>query len=268
MPQLKMIRGPKPEHIYDLTQDMITIGRGRKNEIIIHDNEISREHCRLIRVLYDYEIFDLNSTNGTFVNGQAITTNPTRLNHLQLIELGEAITLQYIATDQSPNTSSYIPKVVANAEKGRSYLVIRRISQPNPEVYDLDSDVISIGRNVENTICLPESEVSRYHLRLIKLEDSYAVEDLGSVNGTLINGYRLEGTMRLNSNDYIAIGRMVEMWFTEDLESLELIPVRIQLDFNDKVIPTPDRPTANRSPLTAQEKLKTQEMTRNLYHKD
>ena len=41
MPRLKMLRGPSPNHDFDLDESVITIGRGRKNIIIIQDNEVS-----------------------------------------------------------------------------------------------------------------------------------------------------------------------------------------------------------------------------------
>ncbi|MDQ7035081.1 MAG: FHA domain-containing protein [Anaerolineae bacterium] len=60
-----MLRGPEPGRHIPLDGDVLLIGRGRKNDIIIQDNEVSRTHCRLVRVLEDYEIHDLSSTNGT-----------------------------------------------------------------------------------------------------------------------------------------------------------------------------------------------------------
>ena len=79
MPRLKMLRGPMPGDEFELDEALMTIGRGRKNQIIIQDNEVSRTHCRLVRVLDDYEIHDLGSTNGTFVNGERLHENETFL---------------------------------------------------------------------------------------------------------------------------------------------------------------------------------------------
>lgn len=47
MAHLIMRRGPEPGTIYRLNTPVITIGRGNRNTIIIHDNEVSREHIRL-----------------------------------------------------------------------------------------------------------------------------------------------------------------------------------------------------------------------------
>src|SRR5690242_16083247 len=91
---LMMRRGPTPGAVYELEGDEITIGRGNKSTIVIRDNEVSREHCRLIRRAEDYELLDLNSSNGTFVNGQRVLS-PWLLQPSMLIELGDTITLEY-----------------------------------------------------------------------------------------------------------------------------------------------------------------------------
>src|SRR5215468_12707297 len=96
---LTMRRGPTPGTVYELDGEEITIGRGNKNGIVIRDNEVSREHCRLVRFSGNYEVSDLGSSNGTFVNGQRVTT-PWLLQPGMLIELGDTITLEYDTTTQ------------------------------------------------------------------------------------------------------------------------------------------------------------------------
>src|SRR5690554_5916542 len=103
MPRLKMIRGPMPGTLMDLTAETVTIGRGRRNDFVIQDNEVSREHCRLVRVLNDYEIHDLNSTNGTFVNGRRVDSSGWLLTAGAVIELGDSITLEYVPTEMNSN---------------------------------------------------------------------------------------------------------------------------------------------------------------------
>src|SRR5690349_16856388 len=99
--RLRMLKGPEPGHVYLLTEDTVTIGRLRKNEIYIHDDEISKEHCRLVRSLNDYEIHDLNSTNGTFVNGKPISRGGTLLTGGNKVELGSTVVLEFLPADDS-----------------------------------------------------------------------------------------------------------------------------------------------------------------------
>ena len=53
-------------------QDKITIGRNEDNDIQINNMAVSGNHARITRDQDDYYIEDLNSTNGTFVNGEKI----------------------------------------------------------------------------------------------------------------------------------------------------------------------------------------------------
>jgi len=221
MPWLKMLRGPKPGDIYELVEDRVTIGRGRKNTIIIHDNEVSREHCIFIRVLDAYELHDLNSTNGTFVNGQQVDGSGWLVDSRCIIEIGDSITLEYSPT--APPLSETQEMASAGVEplqddddnpREPSYLIIKTISQPEPEIYPLDIMTVNIGRDLNNDIVVPEPEISRNHIRLTLVNNQYAIEDLGTLNGTYVNDIRLEDTLLLRFGDVIKVGTSVEMTYT------------------------------------------------------
>jgi hypothetical protein len=63
---------------YPLRQAVINIGRRRDNHLVIDDPRVSRTHAQLRAVRGQYHLFDLNSTGGTFVNGQRITQQQLR----------------------------------------------------------------------------------------------------------------------------------------------------------------------------------------------
>ena len=220
MPRFKMLRGPFPGNEFDLNEAVMTIGRGRKNHIIIQDNEVSRTHCRLVKVMDDYEIHDLGSTNGTFVDGQKIDEGGWLLSGRSIVELGDSITLEYQPADITSATGSPLPDEGAVTSDRVFYLVIEQKSQDKPEIYILDRGTISIGRDIDNDISLDEPEVSRHHMRLVLTAEGYAVEDLNTMNGTSVNGDTIEHQHLLNSNDLIGVGTGVHMWFTSDPDSL------------------------------------------------
>jgi pSer/pThr/pTyr-binding forkhead associated (FHA) protein len=65
---------------------------------------------------------------------------------------------------------------------------------------------ITIGRQEGNTIRLTERNVSRRHARLLRQNGHVVVEDLGSSNGTRINGERISGQSAIKDGDLIQIG--------------------------------------------------------------
>lgn len=63
---------------YPLDLVIVNIGRRLDNQLVINDPRVSRTHAQLRAVRGRYMIFDLNSTGGTYVNGQRVTQHPLR----------------------------------------------------------------------------------------------------------------------------------------------------------------------------------------------
>ncbi len=59
--------------VFPLTQPVVNIGRRLDNQLVIDDPRISRNHAQLRAIKGRYVIFDLNSTGGTYVNGQKVS---------------------------------------------------------------------------------------------------------------------------------------------------------------------------------------------------
>jgi adenylate cyclase len=69
-------------------------------------------------------------------------------------------------------------------------------------------ETTTIGRHTDNDIQLLDPEVSKAHLVLRRLKEGFILEDLGSANGTLINGMR-QARQKLADNDVIVVGNSV-----------------------------------------------------------
>jgi pSer/pThr/pTyr-binding forkhead associated (FHA) protein len=73
--------------------------------------------------------------------------------------------------------------------------------------FELGTAPITIGRAAENTIALGRDEyASARHARIEPLRDGIWVVDLGSTNGTAVNGRRIDGRERLKEGDVVRIG--------------------------------------------------------------
>ncbi len=101
-------------------------------------------------------------------------------------------------------------------------LVMRRGPQPN-QAYELNKDVITIGRDITNDIVINDPEVSRHHLRFTRTEDGYTLEDLGSTNGTFINGQRMSGFRPMNNGDMIGLGETVTLGYERKAYASETV---------------------------------------------
>ena len=77
------------------------------------------------------------------------------------------------------------------------------------QVYTMSGDTLTIGRAPDNDLVLDDVQVSRYHARLLRRGDELILEDLGSTNGSLVNGRRISGRHALQPTETIAIGGTV-----------------------------------------------------------
>jgi hypothetical protein len=83
-------------------------------------------------------------------------------------------------------------------------------SGPTPgATFPLASDQLIIGRDAASGVAINDAEVSRQHARLTFQGGKYVLEDLGSTNGTFVNGQRLTGATVLKSGDVVSLGEQI-----------------------------------------------------------
>src|SRR5260370_23555928 len=89
-----------------------------------------------------------------------------------------------------------------------SYVLLSIIQPGHPESeIEITDEVVSIGRALDNTICLEDdTNVSRYHAEIERRGDTFFVADLGSSNGTTVNDVSVEFECPLRDADLISIG--------------------------------------------------------------
>ncbi|MDX1523593.1 MAG: FHA domain-containing protein, partial [Anaerolineae bacterium] len=75
--------------------------------------------------------------------------------------------------------------------------------------FPISGDTLTFGRDPENNITLDDTQVSRFHARLLLRDDEVIIEDLGSTNGTLVNGTPVTSQHVLQPADIISVGSSV-----------------------------------------------------------
>jgi len=77
------------------------------------------------------------------------------------------------------------------------------------QAFALNKSIITIGREAGNDIVLESPQISRYHTRLTLQGGVYVVEDLGSTNGTFLNGQRVLRLTPVTTGDLIGVGESI-----------------------------------------------------------
>ena len=90
-------------------------------------------------------------------------------------------------------------------EGGRGVLIVKRGPNAGSKFF-LDTDATTIGRHPESDIFLDDITVSRRHAEIRRADGTFALHDVGSLNGTYVNRERVEEST-LRSGDEIQIGK-------------------------------------------------------------
>jgi transcriptional regulator with GAF, ATPase, and Fis domain len=97
--------GPLEGTVHTITDGPLYLGRDPANQVMIGDSAVSRKHCAISQVTQGiYEISDLDSHNGTFVNGIQVSRTP--IQHGDLIRIGTSEFVFLIGEDDGPSPQS------------------------------------------------------------------------------------------------------------------------------------------------------------------
>ncbi|HZE88379.1 MAG TPA: FHA domain-containing protein [Verrucomicrobiae bacterium] len=176
--QLVSKTGPCRGMTFTLRPGTMRIGRGAGADIAIPTEELSREHARLVFENGRYYIEDLKSTNGTFVNSMEIRREP--LAHLDVITFGKLTDFIFVVRDTT-----------AAAAAVRAITSVSLVPEKGGEPILLATPMTVVGRVAPAEIVIEQSAVSKKHAQLEVTPDAVRVSDLGSANGTFVNGRKV-----------------------------------------------------------------------------
>lgn len=116
------------------------------------------------------------------------------------------------ARPEPPLSEAARPEVVHAAAAAEPHLVVSRSSSlPVGTTYDVAGGA-TIGRSRGSRIPITDQFISTSHARVFRKGHFWFVEDLGSLNGTYVNGRRISGEQQLHLRDEIRVGETVLRW--------------------------------------------------------
>lgn len=215
--------GSKTNELIKLRSDGTIFGRF-KADIVIDDREVSSTHFQIQVIDDEYHVFDMNSSNGTFLNsqrvikaklkeGDVLTVGNTsfRFSMIDEKKVRHIPTLFHSsATATNKSQNSIVDTLIDRelSDEMRPTIIIEVVyGDDEREIIELYDKVVFIGRASSFGKFDKDTEISRKHL-LVKLNDSgeIFIEDQRSTNGSYLNGRKINGLHRVSRNDRIRVG--------------------------------------------------------------
>ena len=180
-----------------LTEGQLIVGRGNECDLQITDKELSRKHLSILKSEGKVWITDLNSTNGTRLDGETIQPGAqVPLSTGQEIQIGSVtLKIQDVPSDKTAVHAEPEPapaEHTAQQKIGLSDFVLKyRKGTGAWQELPLPLGEFVIGRYVQSDIILDDHKISRRHAKVIAAKDTIVIQDLGSTNGTQVDGQPL-----------------------------------------------------------------------------
>ena len=170
---------------------LLMIGSDSSCDIRISNNRVSRNHCQVIFSKENgLKIVDLNSSNGTYLNGIKLKAGNTySLNLKDQVQLAGVSGI--IISVGSENTLS------KGLEDQKNIL----------ELFN-NKDMIIVGRDSSCDLRINDTRISRRHASIKKISnDKFLLKDLDSLNGIYVNGSKVNGSRTISKKDNIFLSK-------------------------------------------------------------
>ena len=229
---------------YSVGAQPLSLGRDAGSDVVVTGSEVSRQHAEIRNEPDGYILLDI-SVNGTYVNGERIGKTHV-LVRADVIRIGND-EFRFYADAAPPASSKPAPESPAPADspqrppEGASQRLsdtmhgvpeeepARRNTPPSPEAAPLASllfrsgdfkgrrlpikvPVVNIGRGDYNDIVIGDPSVSTMHAKLQRREAVWILTDMGSTNGTFIEGERLSGEAPLSPGTTLRFGDVIALF--------------------------------------------------------
>jgi S1-C subfamily serine protease/pSer/pThr/pTyr-binding forkhead associated (FHA) protein len=215
--RIEFLEGPRKGETLNLDQDSVVVGRDRSADVTVADEEVSRRHVELSLSNGSVEVRDLGSQNGTKV-GRSKVTDARTVSPSDQIKIGNSVFT--VQGDGAEAGATRVAGSTRGGTRGRGDTVGgTRMARGTPAMLEVVSGPaegktievtgagMSIGRDPSADVQLGDDEISREHIEVKSTEAGVEVTDLGSRNGTVVDGKRISKTTLVKDGSDIGIGR-------------------------------------------------------------
>ena len=175
------------------------IGRHPECDIVLTVDGVSGKHCMVTQQGNTWLLEDLKSSNGVFVNGNRISS-PRQITSNDQITLGLSCPFPWdkLEPTKAPvYSTTYEPKGKVTQSKPSAVITA---------VPPAKGDSLIIGRNSSCDQVIAEPMVSARHAKIKWVTNGAIIEDLGSSNGTFVNGVKIDQPTLIKAGDIIGLG--------------------------------------------------------------
>ncbi len=198
--RLKTLEG---DRVYPLDNGFLTLGRDPDCCISIDDQQLSRHHCVLEVEDNSVVLRDLGSTNGTKINGERVHSF-AKLKKGDIIKIGKTILLMELQLPDETIAIELLTKEVAE-RPGDEISFTDGQGNIYPLIATATDSEFFLGRSEDCEVQLYEVGVSSKHAKLSYDNGRWILDDLGSKNGTIVNG-KCAACTPLSDGDKITLG--------------------------------------------------------------
>ncbi len=195
------------------------IGRLDECDIVLPSSSVSRKHARIFIENDRCFIEDMGSANGVIVDGQRVIQRRD-LGTASQIRVGDFyLYLEFKGSGQDSRQSVLNTLFISNTAD--HHKLVRVNDSFSGEEFSLSEIENTIGRTDDNFILLSDQSISRQHAKIVRDGDEYTLLDLGSSNGTRLNGKPVKSAKKLKPGDVVEFGD-IEFVFTEGDVSVDV----------------------------------------------
>ena len=235
MPSLFVIRGNDQGTRFELEEPILRIGRDSSSNIQVHDTEVSRHHAELRRTDRDYILSDLNSSNGTFVNGRRVRQRPLASGD-QVQVGGTSMLYTGPAEELGEDLAATIDIATVPPPEDQSRIIHSVTQQEGSRIFDIEADLPQnswLARARSNLQIMYRTALAVSHTldidqlltRIMELIFEWVEADRGCLMLVDPATQRLEPKVRrtragIDQNDKITISKTILDYVTERNEGV------------------------------------------------